>query len=84
MASHCEHGYRIGKRCPVCKEATRADSPTRRSVYEDRPGAEDEWHYIGEVGGALDFRRVGGWKPLGEFLTTTVHGHSGTGRTGSR
>jgi hypothetical protein len=44
----------------------------RRSVYEDRPGPEPEeeehWEEIGELGGPLDFRRAGGWRPLSEFL----------------
>jgi hypothetical protein len=71
MPDYCDHGYRDPDRCPTC---TRPPEPEQRSVYEERAESRPvRWDLIGEIDphtgtGKLDFRRVGGWRPLSEFL----------------
>lgn len=74
----CEHGYRRQSKCPACRDMPGAGSAKQRSVWEDRrtPGVDgvdgirgENWEHIGELGGRpLDFSKVGGWMPIGEFL----------------
>jgi hypothetical protein len=75
MSDYCEHGFRKVGSVRNAGPPSGGDGQRRRVDLRAPPpdhcrgtDADEGWERIGELGGPLDFSRIGGWRPLGEFL----------------